>query len=258
MKFVELGTKALRTVGAIGQGVEPSGNDMTVAFEAANDMINAWAAIKLTVFQNLRQVFDLVANKGGPLNPYTVGIGGDFSIRRPTWISNAALNMLTSTPAFEIPLDILTPEKYAGIPIKDMSSAIAQALFFNGKFDTHGVDVGLGELFLYPVPTMSQPCELVLYYPVPMRGFADQATTDYTFPDGYAEALRYQLAKRLASEFKKELDQETKQLCIDTFAIIQRPNIPIPSLKTDYGVGSSGGGGLYNWRTGQNSTFTGS
>lgn len=249
--FVTLAHKALRTIGAIGQGVTPLGNDMDLAFEAANDMIDAWAAQRLTIFQTIRHVFPLVANQGGPLNPYTIGIGGDFNVQRPIFLADAMQNVLTTTPSFEIPLDILEEREYANIAIKDLASALSNGIYYDGKFDTSGVDVGLGDLFLYPVPNGQQPVELVLYLPKPLLEFADKATTYYTFPPGYAEALRYQLAKRLAVEFGKELSPEHQQLAIDTFAVIQRPNASIPSLRCDYGVpGTGAANGLYDWRLG--------
>lgn len=254
MKFVELARQSLRTIGAIGQGVEPTGNDIDVSFEAANDMFDAWAAQRLTIFQQLRSVFPLVANQGGPLAPITIGVGGDFNVARPLWIPNANLNVLTTTPAFEYPLTILEPDEYARTAIKNMSSAMPTALFYNGKFDTSGADAGLGDIFLYPVPNGQMPLELVLYRPVAMTGFADKATTEYSFPPGYKEAIRYQLAKRLAVEFQIEMSAEAQQLCVDTFAVIQRDNAPIPNMRSDYGVpGVGAGSGLYNWRTGTNS-----
>lgn len=252
MKFIDLGTKALRTIGAVGQGVPVSSSDLRVAFEACNDMIDAWAAKRITIFQTLRKVFDLVPGQGGPTNPYTVGLGGDFNIQRPTFISNANLIVDTTTPSFEYPLAILTPDEYARTAIKDMASAMATTLYFDGKFETSGVDKGLGDIFLYPVPNGQMPCRLALYLPYPMTGFADMGETEYTFPFGYAEALRYQLAHRLASEFGKSLSPETATLVTETFAVIQRANVPIPTLRPDWGLpGGTGANFLYNWRTGQ-------
>lgn len=254
MKFEELGTKAMRTVNVIGQGFSPDPADMDVAFQACNDMIDAWAAKRLTVFQTLRKLFDLVPNKGSVINPYTIGPGGDFDVARPTWIPNAMLVVYTTTPPFEMALTVLTPDEYAGISIKDLASALANTLYFDGKFDTSGADVGLGNIFLYPVPNGQQPVKLALYLPIPMRGFADISTTDYTFPPGYAEALRYQLAMRLAAEFQKPVSPAIAQLARDSFAVIESANVPIPTLRCDWGiVGTNAASSLYNWRTGSSS-----
>lgn len=252
--FADLARKSLRTIGAIGRGVTMSSNDLDVAFEAANDMIDAWAAVRLTIFQTFLRTFALVANQGGPSTPYTIGVGGDFDVPRPTFIATATMQVLTTTPSFKIPLTILEDDEYANLSIPGLASALSEACYYNGKFDTSGADVGLGEFFLYPVPNGQQPVELVLQIPTPMNGFADKTVTLYRFPDGYAEALRYQLAKRLAVEYGKTLSPETQQLISDTFAVIQRPNAKIPNLRSDYGVpGTGASSGLWNWRTGTNS-----
>lgn len=258
MKFQELGAKALRTIGAWGQGVNGDPNDMQVAFEAANDMIDAWAAQRLTIFQTLQKNFPIVANQGSTSNPYTIGLGGDFDVQRPTFIPNASLLVTTSPTNYQIPLSILTPDDWAWISMQNLSSALAQALYYDGKWDTSGADAGLGQIFLYPVPNGQTTMTLNLYLPTPMRGFADIDTTEYTFPPGYSEALRYQLAKRLSSEFKKPMTAEDLQLTVDTFAVIQRPNAPVPHLVADFGLaGSARSSGLYNWRTGQITTRPG-
>lgn len=254
MKFVEMARQSMRAINAIGQGVQLQGNDVVVAFEVAQMMFDAWAAKRITIYQQLRYVFPLLANQGGPLNPYTIGLGGDFNVARPIWIPNANLNCLTTTPPFEYPLAIFLPDEYAQIAIKDMASAMATGIFFNGRYQNTGPDTGLGEVFLYPVPNGQMPLELVLYLPVPMNGFADIADTEYNFPPGYKEAIKYQLAKRLAAEFGKAWSAENENLAVEAFAIIQRDNVPIPNLRSDYGIpGTNAASGMYNWRTGTNS-----
>jgi hypothetical protein len=251
--FADLARQSLRTIGAIGQGVTMSANDLQLAFEAANDMIDSWAAQRLTIFQVLLKTFPLVANQGSPDNPYTIGPGGDFDVPRPTFITTATMLVSTTSPPFKIVLDQLDDAEYGMLTIPGLLSALSEAYYYNGKFDTSGVDTGLGQFFLYPVPNGQQPVSLVLQLPTPMTGFADKTTTLYTFPFGYKEALRYQLAKRLAVEFGKTLSPSNEQLCIDTFAVIQRPNARMPNIRSDFGVPGVGATqGLYNWRTGSN------
>lgn len=248
MKFSDLATKALRTVGAIGQGVGLDDHLLTVAFEAANDMIDAWAAQRITVFQSLRRTMALIANRGAPSNPYTIGTGGDFNIVRPLWIDDAKILSTGTSPNLELPLHLYTPDEYADLGLKTLGSSLATGLYYDGKFDTSGASQGLGQLFLYPVPNGGMALSLVLYIPTPMTEFADKAATEYYFPPGYREALRYQLAKRLAVELNRPLTPEAAQLMIDTFAVIARPNVVVPTLCADIGV--PGGRGLFNYRTG--------
>lgn len=254
MKFVDLAKKVLRTVGVYGKGQPLNATDVRVVFDLANEMLDAWAAQRLTVFQTLRRVHTLVANKGGISDPYTIGLGGDIDIQRPGWIPNANLIVKTTNPYFEIPLTVLKDDEYDAIAIKDMASALATALYFNGKFDTSGPDTGLGDLYLYPVPNGGQPLDLALYIPTPLRGFADIDTTEYTFPPGYEQALHYQLVQRAAGDFQRELSAEVQTLIRDTFKVIADQNAQTPNIRSDYGVPGVGSAyGLYNWRTGSNS-----
>jgi hypothetical protein len=85
--------------------------------------------------------------------------------------------------------------------------------------------------------------------PTPLTQFADLTTTDYTFPPGYAEALRYQLALRLAVEFGRPVSEELLALATATFGIIKRPNARAPLLRVDRGMAGQSGG-FYDWRLG--------
>lgn len=249
MKFVDLGTKALRLVKAAGQGVPASQADLQIAFEACQDMFDAWAIDRLTVYRTLRTTVAVVAGKGSPSNPYTVGTGGNIDIPRPTWLPNAGIEWTDQTPAMERPIDIVDSHEWSKVPMKALSSALPQRLHYDGEFETSGASVGLGHIFLHPVPNGDRPLNLVLYLPTPMSGFADIGTTEYTFPPGYAEALKYQLAKRLAVEFDKSLSPDAQQLAIESFAVIKRPNAKIPNLRADYGLPRSSGA-YYDWRNG--------
>ncbi len=254
MKFVDLAKMALRTAGVSGQGMPLNPQDVRVAFDLCNEMLDAWAAKRITIFQTLRRTETVVANKGGPSDPYTVGLGGDIDIQRPLFLADANLIVQTTNPSFEIPLTVLKDSEYAAIAIKNMSSAMATAIYFNGKFDTTGPDTGLGDLFLYPVPNGSMSMQMALYVPTALREFADIDTTDYTFPPGYAQALHYQLALRVAADFQRPLSGETLTLVRDTWKVVADSNVMSPNIRSDYGVPSVGTSyGLYNWRTGSNS-----
>lgn len=250
MKFTELARKALRTINAAPRAGEVSPEDLNIAFEAANDMLDAWAAKRLTIFQVQRKVYPGVTGKGSPSNPYTIGPGGDFDQPRPLWIPNAECQVNTTTPPFEFPLNILKDDDWARTSIKALASSLPSDLYYDYRFPVTGIDTGLGQIYLYPVPNGGQPISIVLYTPLALARFADRDITDYTFPPGYAEALRYQLAIRLAIELGYEQPQDLKDMAATTFGVIQRPNARIPVLRSDQGMAGMAGGGFYNWRLG--------
>jgi hypothetical protein len=252
MTQADLIRKALRTINAFAGGEDVPPNDLAIGQEVSNDMLDAWAAIRLTIYQTLRNVYPMTAGKGSPSNPYTIGPGGDLNQVRPLWIPNANVLNRSVTPNFEMPLNILKDDAYFRTSIKVLTSSLCTDLYYNSKFDTSGAAVGLGQIFLYPVPDGTYALSLVLYIPTPLTQFVDLATTDYTFPPGYAEALRYQLAIRLAVEFGRPISPELAELARTTFGVIQRPNARAPLLRVDRGMAGLASGSFYNWRTGSN------
>lgn len=253
----ELCTKALRTIGVVGQATKATPYDLDTAFETANEMLDGWAAVRLTIFQNLRYSYPLTPGRGGPFTgsgtgPYTIGPGGDFDQVRPLWIPNAELEITNTQPnPYEIPLYVMGEDEWARVSIKSLASSLANSLYYNGRFDTHGVGTGLGEIYLWPVPNGAQSVALVLYSPVPLTEFADLNATDYFFPPGYKEALKWQLALRLCDPFGRPATPTLTDMATKTFAVIQRPNVHMPILQSDIGQGRTTG--LYDWRTGSSS-----
>jgi hypothetical protein len=59
-------------------------------------------------------------------------------------------------------------------------------------------------VYFWPVPT--QPNPVIFYLWTLLQQFAD-LTTQFLFPPGYAEMLRYNLAVRLAAEFPCDLQK---------------------------------------------------
>ncbi len=242
--------KAYRSILVLRPGDVLTPAQAQVGFEALNDLLDAWAAIRLTIFQTTRLVYPLIAGKGTPDNPYTIGPGGDFDQARPLWIPNARILIHTTDPPFEAPCAVYTNDQWASLGIKTLASALVQGIYYDTTFPSSGASLGLGTIMVYPIPTGALPLSLVLYTPIPLTTFADLNTTPYSFPPGYAEALRYQLALRLASEAGVPVPPIVAEMATVTFAVVQRPNVRMPALRTDVPVGR-GALGLYNWRLGE-------
>src|SRR5688500_680972 len=65
-------------------GETPGPNDGSFALGVLNRMVGSWSqrgALLIPVIG--REVFDLVADQGGPSNPYTIGTGGTFNTAKP-------------------------------------------------------------------------------------------------------------------------------------------------------------------------------
>jgi hypothetical protein len=120
----------------------------------------------------------------------------------------------------ELPLSILTKEEYAAIPLKTTSGQ-PNTIYYDSDYEN-------GNVYLYFVPDSAYT--LVLYNIRPLQQI--DATTSFSLPPAYAEALKWNLAVRLAPEFGKGADKSLGTIDIlarQSKAEIQRANYkPIP------------------------------
>ena len=105
----------------------------------------------------------------------------------------------------------------------------------------------MATISVWPIPDNSS-CQLVLYTPTALSQFAD-LTTAYTFPPGYEEAMRYQLALRLAPEFGVSITPEIFKLAADTYANVKRLNLSTTTEELSIDAALLAEGGRYDWRT---------
>jgi hypothetical protein len=229
-----------------GEDVPPAiAND---ALRRLNMMIGSWAQQSLTVPAISREVFDLVAGQGGPSNPYTIGAAGNFVTPRPpnqSSIVGAGLLLTTSSPVVEIPRAVITDDAYQAIQVKELGSALFTYVYYN---PTYTAD--LGTINLWPVPNIVTN-DLVLYLERAIAEFAD-LTTVYRFPPSYDEALMYNLARRLAKPYGREVDEDLMVSATTSLMILKRANFKLSDLANDFArdrrgvynilTGSTGGG----------------
>ena len=213
-----------------GEAIPSAQSNSALTF--LNDMINSWAQNQQTIPVVAREVFDLVADQGSPTNPYTIGTGGDFDTDRPpnqNSVVGAALLLTTPSPNVEVPLPVITDNAYQSIQIKALGSSQPTVVYYNPKFTTSE----LGEIYLWPVPNIATN-DLVLYLQKQISEFANLSSTTYQFPPGYEEAMKYQLARRLAGPWGAELLPTDERLAAETFANMQRSNTKMSDLRNDF------------------------
>lgn len=244
---------SLRLVGVTASGEEPSASEMQDSLQALNMMIGSWSTERLALFRLSREVFELVPGKG----IYTVGAGGDFESSRPMEIVRSAYGDLIKTPIYqtpeptpeepdpvpvivgynlavnhESPMSVCNYQQWAGISMKSLQSSAPGAIYAEGTSP-------LETLHVYPVP--SQAMGLVVYAKKALDAFAD-ANTEIQLPPGYEQALKYNLAVLLGSEFGKEVSARIEKTAIDSKAAIKRQNIRVPLMKSDaYGISTRAG-----------------
>lgn len=129
----------------------------------------------------------------------------------------------------EIPRPVITDSAYQGIQLKNMPNNQFTVVYYNPGQP-------YGEIFLWPLPDVDTN-QLVLYLQNAFEGFAD-LTTDYSYPDnpGYAEALQYQLDRRLILPYSVKdptIVSKIEQMAAETFGNIKRANNKLTDLPSD-------------------------
>jgi len=209
-----------------GQSV-PQANALD-GFRRLNHMIRAWSLATQMAPCVTREVFDLEADKGGPSDPYTIGDGGDFDTAKPAWnaLTGAGLILGGTDPATEIPLAIESDDAFQLTAIKELSNAQPTTVYYRPTFQD-----GLGTIILWPVPN-TDANQLALYRLVQLTEFVSLSAA-YWLPEGYEEAIDYNLAIRLAAPYGRPLTPDIVSMARESLGNVKRANAKLNDLAVD-------------------------
>lgn len=240
-------TSSMRLIGTLASGETPSDAEASDALDVLNGMVDSWQAERLMIFSTQRVVTD---SNGNPLmltsgkQSYTVGTGGDFDIPRPARIDTySVINLANAAQPLELPLGSgLTDDEWQGVPVKNTFSSLPVTVW-------NDLSYPFMTLWYWPIPNTA--VGVALYIWQSLSEFVD-LTTDYTFPPGYYEALRYNLAGRLIAEYPGNYTQEVLSaipiLALSAIAKVKSFNAPVNYLLCDEAL--VGRTGFWNYRTG--------
>jgi hypothetical protein len=237
MTILDLLRSSFRLIGVLHPGQGPNGDDIQDGLFCLNSMLEAWSTERLNVFTVNAQTVATVAGK----QTYQIGDGApDWNQPRPIRIERA--NVLTpgASGPFELPLRILTDAEWAVIAIKSTASTLPTQLYNDGQFPYSNIS-------LWPVPTVNLQIVLWVWQAL-QTGFTDTAA-DVSFPPGYAEAIRYNLACRLAPEWDRPIRPDVVDEAVRTKAAVKRLNHPRMRLGSDAALLPASG--IFNWLTGK-------
>lgn len=175
-------------------------------------------------------------------NTYTYAL--DAMVASPA--TGTIVSYTVTNSGVEIPRALLTDDAYEAIQIKRLSNSLFTSVYYNPTASP------FAQIVLWPIPNTASN-QLVLYINQMFDGFADQATTSYTWPltPGYQEAIQYALEKRLLTAFS--IAPSTIPIVLERAAtslmLIKRSNYKLTDLPTDPALTRSFGAG-YNINTG--------
>jgi hypothetical protein len=222
---------AFEILGVFQPGQSVPADDATAAF-------GAWSLAPLMAPCIAREVFALTADKGGPSDPYTIGPGGDFNTTKPAAnaLTGAGLLLGTSDPVVEVPIPIITDDMFQWTSIKELSNAQFTTLYYRATYQD-----GLGTIILWPVPDTAEN-SLALYRLTQLTSFLS-LTAQYDVPEGYEEAIDYNLAIRLAAPYGRPVTPDISALAVTSLAAVKRANTKPGDVPIDPMFAGSPNGG---------------
>ncbi|MCL5743006.1 MAG: hypothetical protein M1541_03620, partial [Acidobacteria bacterium] len=192
--------------------------------EILNSMVDGWKAERLMVWGIARSPFDIQASK----QTYTIGrSGADFTLERPERIEQAGFIFTNVNPPLEVPLRILTPQEWAAVSPKTLTSTICSLLYYEPL-------VPNGNVILWPVPTTAW--QICLYTWQTLDTFAT-VSDPLIIPPAYQEALEYNLAVRFAENFptRQKMSASAMQRAARALAKIKSINAPVLQMQVEAG-----------------------
>jgi hypothetical protein len=215
---------AMRLIGVLSSGENATAAEAQDGIAILNQMLDTWNRESLMIYTRLISDFAFVAAQ----QTYTYGTGGNFNSPRPAEIERASVVVNNSgAQPLEVPIAIYTDQDWQKVSIKNTDSTFPLSVYDDQAFPFRN-------LSFWPIPrdTLSFPR---LYVWSLLTQFPDLSTV-LTFPPGYYEAIRYNLAIRLAPEFGTSAKPEVIALAVNAISAIKAANIPEESLTCDLGV----------------------
>ena len=217
----ELIKGALRLIGQLAEGEEPSADTMQDSITAMNQMIQSWDTERLSVFSTQDQVFTWPSYQA----TRTIGPTGDFVGNRPVLLDDATYFRDPQTNV-SYGVKFINQQQYDGIAVKTVTSTYPQVLFINMTFP----DV---TMYIYPKPTRT-----LEWHFISVEELSQPATltTQLHFPPGYMRAFAYNLAMEIAPEYGIEPAPQVQRIAMTSKRNLKRINNPDDVMALPYAI----------------------
>jgi hypothetical protein len=187
-------TRALRIIGAIGQGETPAATAVTEAAESLNDIVKSWAADGMQLWCTREYTLTPVAST----TTYTVGVGSTINQPAPSKIIQAFARNTASNK--DTPILLITRHEYNMLGNKVQEGSPSQ-LWYDVPGSISGTEIQ-GTVYLYVTPDASFASSNTIRF-IGVRPLMDfDASSDVLdFPTHWINAVKWGLAAELAFEY---------------------------------------------------------
>jgi hypothetical protein len=206
-------TAAMRKLGVLPRGKEPSANELADGRNALARMLDTWRLESLMVIAKSDVRFDLVTDK----RSYTYSSAGssDFVGARPVAILAATID---DGAGQTWPLLPITVREYSELPHKDTPGTPTRYCYFANYPEA---TIAFDRLPLEPY------VRLIVQAPVAELPAVD--TDEFELAPGYEDAIIFNLAVVSAADFGVGVDKEVVAQAVITKRLIKRANFELPT-----------------------------
>ncbi len=189
---------ALRSIGAIATGETPTDAEMQDGLEALQFMFRSWSAKNIRLYYTEQDTVSLSGTE-----TYTIGDGGTINTVRPSSIRGARI----SNGIVKIIDEAMYRHQRAS-----QSVGTVEYLWYNPEYP-------LGILNFWPLDSET-------VYLDSLKELTDPTdlTSSVAFPTEYDDAIKWNLAVRLAPEYGKEASPTIVALAISTLSALETRN----------------------------------
>lgn len=182
----QLVMRSMREIGVLASGAEPTTQEMTDVRNVLIGMLDTWRTENLMVPITSASTFTLSTSQ----SVYTMyeSVAADFNTVRPYRVHSA---VLIDAAGIRTPLDAVSYVDYQRQSTHDLTGTPDSYCYIP--------EYPIGKLALSCNPIQAQ---ILLMMEAPLVALPASNTTEIDFPPGYLEAVVYNLAVRIASQFE--------------------------------------------------------
>jgi hypothetical protein len=206
--------RTLRKIGVYQAGEAVPPDEFADCLEELNAMLDSWSNNSLISPTKTRISKALTIGQAS----YTIGTGGDLNVSRPNRIEHA---FVRDSSGNDFGLNEIGLGQYNDIQLKTESGMPFDYYFENST--------PLARVYLFPVPDLAYTLYMDAWY----RFTRYVANDDVTLPLGYEDAIVYNLAVRVASDFGKVLAPNIERMAESSLSRLKDVNaLDIPIIST--------------------------
>lgn len=208
---------ALRSIGAIATGETPTADELADGLEALRFMLRSWSAHNIRV--NFTTTESITLNGA---TSYSWGSGGTIATARPVQIRGAY--------TADNPVEIIDEAKYRWLVVANQGGPV-QWLWYQPQYP-------LGYIYPWPLDSSTLHVDSLKELTDPTA-----LASSVAFPTEYDDAIKWNLAVRLAPEYGKEASNTIMSLAASTLHALETLNfsMKIPEVRVEI-LGLSVGG----------------